>query len=205
MTERVLDERGTACPLPVVEARRALLADATATVRVIVDNRAAVENVSRLAQSMGRGIEVEEPSGSEFHVVIAAAGAAGATQPGTAGAPASAAAAGCGNVVLIGSTELGTGDPELGRTLMRMFVFTLKEVEPPPGAIVFVNSGVRLTTEGSPLLDEIRALADRGTEVLSCGTCLDFYGLKEKLQVGKVSNMFQIVTLLSTAGRVLRP
>jgi selenium metabolism protein YedF len=205
MSEQVLDERGKACPLPVVETRRELLGDATAGVRVIVDNRAAVENVSRLAQSMGRTVRVEEKSGTEFHLVIAAAVARSGAQSGPAGAMPSAPPGGCGNVVLIGSTELGTGDAELGRTLMRMFVFTLKEVEPPPSAILFVNSGVRLTTEGSPLLDDIRELADRGVEVLSCGTCLDYYGLKEKLQVGKVTNMFQIVTLLSTADRLVRP
>jgi len=197
MSERILDERGKACPLPVVETRRVLLGDPTAVVGVIVDNRAAVENISRLAQSMGRAVQVEERSGTEFHLVIAAV---------VSGTPApSPTAGGCGNVVLIGSTELGTGDAELGRTLMRMFVFTLKEVEPPPSALIFVNSGVRLTTEGSPLLDEIGELSHRGVEILSCGTCLDFYGLKEKLRVGEVSNMFQIVTLLSTADRILRP
>lgn len=203
MSERILDERGKACPLPVVEARRLLLEDATATVRVIVDNRAAAENVSRLAQSLGRTPQVEEPSGTEFHVLIGPASAA--PQSGPTRVPAAASVAGCGNVVLIGSTEVGTGDPELGRTLMRMFVFTLKEVDPAPGALLFVNSGVRLTVEGSPVLDEIRELEERGVEILSCGTCLDFYGLKEKLRVGQVSNMFQIVTLLSTADRVLRP
>jgi len=203
MSERILDERGKACPLPVVEARRLLLDDAAAALRVIVDNRAAVENVSRLARSLGRALQVEERSATEFHVVIAPAVAGPRSEP--AGAPAPAAGTGCGNVVLIGSTEVGTGDPELGRTLMRMFVFTLKEVDPAPSAILFVNSGVRLTTEGSPLLDEIRELAGRGVEILSCGTCLDFYGFKEKLRVGTVTNMFQIVTLLSTADRVLRP
>jgi selenium metabolism protein YedF len=204
MSERTLDERGKACPLPVVETRRMLIGDPGQVVRVIVDNRAAVENVSRLAHSMGRAIGVEERSAAEFHLLIAAAGG-DAPRVDPAEFAAAPPTGGCGTVVLIGATELGDGDPELGRTLMRMFVFTLKEVEPPPSALVFVNRGVRLTTEGSRLLDDLVELAARGVEILSCGTCLDYYGLKERLAVGQVTNMFQIATLLSTADRVIRP
>ncbi len=211
MKEQVLDARGKACPLPVVETRRLLLATPEAGTRVIVDNHAAVENVGRLARSLGRQVEVREISASEFHLSISAASAA--RQPGgssagaeTEAAPAGAvagAAGGCGNVALISSAQFGDGDAELGATLARMFVFTLKEVEPPPSAVVFVNSGVRLTTEGSPVLGDLGELAERGIEILSCGTCLDFYGLKDKLRVGTVTNMFRIVSLLSAADRVL--
>ncbi len=228
MSERILDARGKTCPIPVVEARRALLADATATLRVLVDNRAAVENVSRLAQSLGRGARVEEISATEFHILIAGAeapaaqaptggaspqpagGSGGSVSPSTAAAPQSKATAGggphgVGTVVLFSSDEFGHGERELGQLLIRTLVYTLKEVEPAPHALLFVNGGVRLTTEGSALLEDLCELASRGVQVFSCGTCLDYYGLKEKLKVGGVTNMFSIVSLLSTADRVIRP
>lgn len=110
-----------------------------------------------------------------------------------------------GNVVFIASHELGTGDPELGPVLMRMFILTLKESDPLPAAMIFVNSGVRLTTAGSLLLGDLRDLEARGVEVLSCGTCLDFYQLKDELQAGTVTTMRRIVGLLSCAERVIRP
>lgn len=212
MSELVLDVRGKACPLPVVETRRVLLNMPAQGVRVIVDNAAAVENVSRLAASLGRSVAVNEAAPGEFHLRITGGGPA--TGAGAAGSDAQASpradvpcgcSSGCGNVALIAGAEFGAGEPELGATLMRMFIFTLKEVEPPPSAVVFVNSGVRLATEGSPALDDLHELAGRGIEVLSCGTCLDYYGLKELLRVGSVTNMFRIVTLLSTADRILRP
>jgi selenium metabolism protein YedF len=213
MSERILDVRGKTCPVPVVETRKALLADAAAPLRVLVDNRAAVENVRRFAQSLGRRVETEEVSATEFHILIAGAGApavpaSAPAAPAPAPHPPTAAASdvkGIGTVVLFSSDEFGHGARELGELLVRTFVYTLKEVEPAPHALLFVNSGVRLTTEGSALLEDLCELAGRGVQVFSCGTCLDYYGLKEKLKVGAVTNMFSIVSLLSTADRVIRP
>ena len=107
--------------------------------------------------------------------------------------------------VLVSSQHFGQGDAELGAVLMRAFIKTLREVRPAPSAILFVNTGVNLTTKGSELIDDLRALEELGAKVLSCGTCLDFYGLKEKLQVGSVTNMYNIVATLVSTDRVVRP
>ena len=120
--------------------------------------------------------------------------------PAESGAPPSPRA-----VVLIGAEGIGTGDETLGRILMRAFLKTLKDLEPPPAAMIFVNAGVHLTTAGSPLLDDIRALENRGTRVLSCGTCLDYFHKLDALKVGSVSNMYEIASSLLTADRVVRP
>ena len=230
MKEAILDARGKTCPVPVVETRKALLADPAAPLRVLVDNRAAVENVRRVAQSLGRAVKVAEISATEFHIAIAgtdgtaaqasvphASGGGGPAHPAGAPTPPAsaiapqtrvAAASGAnavGTVILFSSDEFGHGERELGQLLIRTFAYTLKEVEPAPHALLFINSGVRLTTEGSALLEDLCELAGRGVQVLSCGTCLDYYGLKEKLKVGVVTNMFSIVSLLSTADRVIRP
>ncbi len=108
-------------------------------------------------------------------------------------------------VVYINSQFLGAGDDALGAVLMRAFLKTLVEEEPKPARLIFINSGVKLTSEGSEVLGTLAALSEAGVEILSCGTCLDFYGLKEKLRAGIVSNMYEIVRSLSEADQVIRP
>lgn len=107
-------------------------------------------------------------------------------------------------VVLFAKTTLGEGESELGEVLMRSFLKTQAQVERRPDTLIFLNEGVRLVVDGSVVLDDLRALADAGVTLLACGTCLDYYGLREQLQVGEVSNMFDIVTALNTAGHVIR-
>ena len=108
-------------------------------------------------------------------------------------------------IVLLASDRVGAGDDELGAVLMRSFVKTLAARPALPHAIVCVNHGVRLTCEGSPLLEDLAGLAAHGVKVLSCGTCLDWLHLKEALRAGEPTNMATIVELLATADRVLRP
>ncbi len=219
MGERILDVRGKPCPQPVIDARRILLEASPEVLRVIVSDPASAENVGRMARSLGKVVRTEQPQAGEIHLIITPGAAetgrqpvdgprAAASAPTAAPAPDEAAASyGCTpqNVVLVTSAEFGSGDPELGALLLRSFLKTLKEVAPRPRAIIFVNGGVRLTTNGSPLLDEMRELEGLGVRVLSCGTCLDFFHLKAALRVGTVTNMFEIVSLLSTADRVIRP
>ena len=108
-------------------------------------------------------------------------------------------------MVLISSHLLGSGEERLGQILMCAFVKTLREVEPRPAKIIFVNSGIFLTTEGSELIDDLQLLNRAGIEIMSCGTCLDFYRKLEVLRVGVVSNMYEIATALFQADRVVRP
>ena len=110
-----------------------------------------------------------------------------------------------GVVLLVTKDELGQGPPELGWVLMRSFFKVLARNEPKPARAIFVNTGVRLTTEGSEVLDAIQALEDAGVEILSCGTCLDYFDLKDKLKVGKATNMNDTVAALMKAERVLCP
>jgi selenium metabolism protein YedF len=109
------------------------------------------------------------------------------------------------HVVLLASDRLGSGPEELGRVLIRAFVKTQREVSPRPWRMIFLNSGVALTTEGTPLEEDLRALEAEGVEILSCGTCLDYFHAKEKLRVGRISNMKEISESLLAAGKVIRP
>lgn len=108
-------------------------------------------------------------------------------------------------VVLIANDEIGTGSSELGKILMRSFLKTLKEVEPVPQRMIFLNAGVRLVAEGSDLLDDLAALRGMGIDLAACGTCLDYFHLKERVKVGRVSNMTEIASALLGADKVVRP
>jgi selenium metabolism protein YedF len=181
----------------VIQSRKAMAeADKVTT---IVDNTTAMSNVSRMAAREGFAVETEEkddglylhmskmsdPS-AESAVVTGSAG--GATGP---------------TVVLIPNDGMGRGDDELGGILMRSFLHTLEEVEPLPDTIIFLNAGVKLTVEGSLVLEDLEALEQRGVEVLACGTCLGHFGLKDKIVVGQVSNMYSIAEALLGAGSVV--
>ena len=215
MTDEIVDARGLACPEPVIATRRALADEALTAVAVLVDNEASAENVARMARSLGCEVRLEDGDGpGELRVVVErAAAGAGAASDGAAdgakpaGAPESADACGTPSdvVVLLSAQTVGRGDEDLGRLLALGFVKTLKEVVPRPRTLVFMNGGVRLVVEGSELVPAVAELERSGVTVLVCGTCLDFFGLKEKLAAGRVSNMFEILSTLVAADRVVRP
>ncbi len=190
-----VDARGLPCPQPVILTRDALRENEE--VVTIVDNDTACHNVVRMAQKEGHITHVEE---REDSIVIHIRRG----EPVPKAAPARSEGTSGPLVVVIPSESMGRGEhPELGQILIRGFFHTLGEVEPLPDALVFFNSGVKLVVEGSPVLEDLQALAQRGVEILACGTCLGYYELKEKVAVGEVSNMYTIVETLLNAGRVV--
>jgi len=110
-----------------------------------------------------------------------------------------------GITIYIASDTMGFGDNELGRILIRSFIKVVKDMDPRPSCLIFVNRGVFLTTEGSDLIDDIKAIEASGAKVLSCGTCLDFFNRKDKVKVGIVSNMHDITDALMNSTKVIRP
>lgn len=191
-----VDARGQACPQPVILTRRALAQAGEVT--VIVDNLTARENVAGMARSRGCSVRVEEQADG-IYLHISSRGEPGGAPDLAAPVPEAEGA----RVVLIAADTMGRGPEELGRILVRSFLHTLTEVEPCPQVLIFLNSGVRLVTEGSPVLDDLRVLAGRGVRVLACGTCLDYLGLKDRVAVGTVSNMYTIAEMLLGAGTVV--
>jgi len=190
-----LDCRGLACPQPVVNTKKAMDEMEQGELVVIVDNPTARDNVARFAQSQGAAVDVEKKDGDFFlHI-----------RKGEAQDRKDQGAEAKRIVVYINSHVMGVGDEALGKILMKSFLKTLLDLEPTPSKLIFVNSGIQLTTEGSEVLESLRALSEKGAQILSCGTCLDFYGLKEKLKVGVISNMFDIAQSLLEADRLIRP
>jgi len=194
----IVDCRGLACPQPVMTTKKALDQLKEGELLVLVDNAVSCNNVERFAQSQGCSVEVEQ-RGENFSLRIRKGKVRQEAElPQEMEKPRKV-------IVYINSHLMGNGDEALGAFLMKAFLKTLLDLETKPNRLVLVNSGVQLASEESKVLDTLIALSEKGVEILSCGTCLDFYGLKGKLKVGAVSNMYEIIQSMVEADRVIRP
>lgn len=188
-----LDLKGKTCPVPVIETKNLVENRNVTELTVVVDNPVSCENVSRFLTSRGFDIKTEEKDCTfqimatrrleqtsqtlEEHKVF----------------------------IYIDGETLGRGSDELGRVLMRSFLYTTKELATHPWRIVFLNSGVKLVAEGSEYLDILHDLEGLGTEILACGTCLDYFDLKDKVRAGRISNMYEIESSFLEATKVIQP
>lgn len=198
-----VDARGDACPLPVVKAKKAIAElKGAGQVEVLVDNEIAVQNLTKMAQQKGYPYSAEKLAEKDYRVLFTI-GEAAAEPAGEA--PACMSDTRTDTVVAIGSDKMGIGAEELGKTLLKAFVFALTQQDQLPKTILFYNSGASLTCEGSPMLEDLKALEAEGVEILTCGTCLNFYGITEKLAVGGVTNMYVIAEKMLNAGNVVKP
>lgn len=198
-----VDALGLACPLPVVRTIKALeVLTGPAIVETHVDNETAVQNVKRLAEGKGFPVRSEKRSDNHFVVTMEA----GRVEPKAEETPVACIPDRRGNtVVAVTSDAMGHGSEELGKTLMKGFLYALAQMDELPKTILFYNGGARLTTEGSLSLEDLRSMEAQGVQILTCGTCLNYYGLTEKLAVGGVTNMYSIVETLSQADKVIKP
>ena len=213
MAETVLtiDARGEACPIPVVRTLKALgVLGGPGAVETLVDNEVAVQNLTRMGEGRGCEVSAERLGQKEWRVTVRASEAVvvagGEAEAVTCDVPTGAGEAAPRNVVVaITSETMGVGDDELGRKLMKGFVFALTQLDELPACVLLYNGGAHLSCEGSDALDDLRGLAESGVEVLTCGTCLDHYGITDRLAVGEVTNMYVIAQRLTGASLVVRP
>ena len=194
---QIIDAKGKACPTPVIMAKKAISAGES-SFTVLVDNTTAVENLKRLAENQGFDAAAAEAEGV-FSVAFTRTGCAACEEAVNSPLP----APGGDWAVFVGRDIIGDGDRELGTNLMRMFFYTLSQGEDKPGAVLFMNAGVKLPTLDEQIVEHLKALSAVGVEILVCGTCLNFYGLTDRLRVGTVSNMYDIVTRMQKAGKVV--
>lgn len=187
-----LDCRTLACPTPVIMTKKELEGMEEGQLLVKVGNEAAKENVSRLAGKMNLKYEVTHIEGEDYDIRIDVDGKVEDSLEEDVPVPSK-------RTIAISSATMGSGSEELGRILMKSFMYTVREAEPYPESILFYNEGVRLTTEGSEVLEDLEFLLEQGVEISSCGTCLDFYELKDKLKIGDVSNMYDIYEKMRNA------
>ena len=189
---QILDMSGKSCPVPVIETKK-MLKDAApgSEWQVLVDNDVARQNLQRMAAKLGCSFAFEAQEGGRFLIRL--------KTPETSLVAESTE----GLVVAVGKAKMGEGDEQLGGMLMKSFLYSLTELDQPPESLLFYNGGVHLTTEGAATLDDLHKLEEKGTMIASCGACLDFYGLKEKLAVGSVTNMYAIASSMASAAHLI--
>jgi selenium metabolism protein YedF len=191
----ILNMLGQPCPLPVINAKKNLRDTPLGqTVTVLVDNDIAVQNLTKMAQTLGHKAQTEAKGDGTFQVAIIVGQAPKAQNSETESG---------GLVVAISRQTLGRGDETLGKNLLKSFIFSLTEIDPLPEYLLFFNGGAFMTTLGSASLEDLQTLAGKGTIISTCGACLDFYQLKDKLLVGNVTNMFAIAQTMAQAKRVI--
>ena len=198
-----IDARGKQCPLPVIEAKNALKdAPEGEIMEILVDNEIAVQNLTKMAQQKGYQYSAEKLAEREYRVLFTVGEA---SETPTEEAPACAPDTRTDTVVAISSDKMGIGADDLGKSLLKAFVFALTQQDQLPKTVLFYNGGASLTCDGSPMLDDLKALEAQGVEIKTCGTCLNYYGLTDKLKVGEVTNMYDIVETLAKASKVVKP
>jgi len=209
-----INAMGKQCPIPVVLTGKAIAAmKDEGEVEVMVDNQTAVGNLQRLAERIGAGFSAEGQD-KEFKVTIkvtkdsiakAAPIGSGQDQSFTDGLAACGPKAERRDIVVFEKNVMGSGSDELGAILIKGFIYALSQLDKAPAACIFYNSGAKLTSEGSESLEDLKALAESGTDIMTCGTCVDFYGLKGKVAVGRTTNMYEIVETMDGADKIIKP
>ena len=196
---------GDACPIPVVKTRKAMeTIKGSEVVETLVDNEIAVENLKKMAGQMGYQVKDQKLEEGKYSVQIVVTEAE-KTEKIQADICDCRPTAASDKVVVIRSNVMGEGDPELGKVLIKGFIYALSQQEELPKTMLFYNGGACLTCEGSASLDDLKELEHRGVKILTCGTCLNFYGLSEKLKVGEVTNMYEIAETMSKASLIVSP
>lgn len=203
--EKIVDARGLACPQPVVKTKEAIGSMKEGTLRVLVDNEIAVQNVMKLGNYEGLSAVSEKKGEKEYEILFQ-------IHKGAKGNEMVQEEEHCipderkrGLVAVISSDQMGSGSEELGQILMKGFLYALTQLDHLPETILLYNGGAKLTVEGSKALEDFKTLEAEGVKILTCGTCLNYFGLTEKLAVGSVTNMYEIAETMAKATSILRP
>ncbi len=203
--QKYVDAMGDACPIPVVKTKNAIkeLNGQPGIIEVLVDNEIAVQNLTKMAQQKSYGIQSEKVEENKYKVVV---------NVGQAEAEDTAEEVVCSpdlrsdnTVVVVSSSTMGQGDDTLGALLMKGFIYTVSQQDTLPKTMLFYNGGAKLTCQDAPTLEDLKSLEAQGVEILTCGTCLNHYGLTDQLQVGSVTNMYVIVEKMTQASRIVKP
>ena len=199
---------GDACPIPVVKTKNAIRElGSGGVVEVSLDNEIAVQNLNKMAKQKNYEFSYEKKSDTEYIVTI------GINSDSKTDTNTVSKISGTQKdeislketVVVIDSDKMGDGDEEFSKTLLKGFIYALSSQDIPPAKIIFYNTGVKMTTQGSESIEDLKVLANAGAKIYSCGACLNNYGLTEKLLIGEVTNMYDIAGYLLNADLVVRP
>ena len=184
---------GEVCPKPVIMTKKALKEIESGVVEVSVDNQTSKENVEKMAKEMGHTFETKE-EGNVFVITITKAGEKQEKSSKEE------------NIVIsIGSDKMGEGEDELGKILIKGFIYALTEAETLPKTVLLYNKGVLLASTFEDTVKDLKVLEERGVEILSCGTCANFYHVQDQIKVGTLTNMYTILERQMKAAKVIKP
>lgn len=189
--KKTLDVKTLECPKPVIETQKALKEAAITQLEVLVGNQTAKENIKRFAESGGYEYTIEDKGGDVYSITIDKESWNEEEQESKPAAP--VVTMDGGNTYLILGEKLGKGEGELGKLLMKSFLYTLTQTQPFPKKIILLNSAIRLSTENVETVEHLQMLSKNGTQIYNCGTCLNFYQLTQELKVGEIGNMYDVV------------
>ena len=190
---RIVDCIGDVCPMPVIKTKKALAEASDERLEIRVDNGISLENVQKYIYSQEYYDTVCITHDGYFAIIV-----------NTSGANRKAASNDTNSIVVIASDVMGYGEDDLGRELMKVFIYALTQLETLPHKVVLYNRGVLLAAEDSPVLDDLRSLAASDVRILSCGLCLSYFNCEDKLAVGEITNMYAIAEMMQS-GNVIRP
>ena len=204
MPEKIVDARGMLCPKPLIMTKQALKElQHGENLRVIIDNEISKTNVERFLADNGLASFCTGENG--VFTLLVTKSTEELVRPDAQSYCSPAPAPKGKQVIAVSSDKMGSGPDELGAILMKAFISTIKEVTPLPSKIVFYNTGILLTAEGSPLVDPLRELESAGVAILVCGACVNYFKKQNDIRVGTVSNMYTILEALSGAGTIIKP
>lgn len=204
---RIVNAMGDACPIPVVKTKNAIkeLGEDGGSVETLVDNEIAVQNLTKMANQKGYPVQSEKLEQNKYRVVMTI-GTETTVEEEEENKVACVPDRRTGNtVVVISSSCMGEGDDALGTVLMKGFIYAISQQDELPATILFYNGGAKLTCEDAPTLEDLKSLEAQGVEILTCGTCLNHYGLTDKLKVGTVTNMYVIAEKMTQASLIVKP
>lgn len=188
---KIIDCKGLNCPLPVINTKKYFDSIENGEAVVIVDNEVARDNINKFAIGCGYKVAVTSEN-NEFKLTISKEGIVDKREISK------------DFIIIVSTNKLGEGDEALGEILMKGYIYTLSENDILPSKLVFLNNGVKLATKDSQVLESLKKLEDKSVEILSCGTCLDFYGIKDQLAIGSITNMYTIVEAMNSYGKVIK-
>ncbi|WP_407855359.1 sulfurtransferase-like selenium metabolism protein YedF [Enterococcus hailinensis] len=198
-----IDALGKACPLPVIETKKALREHTV--VETLVDNEIATQNLKKMAEQLGYIYQMQQQAENKYAVVISKAN----TESELTGEASETVITPTEDVVtdeyivVIDTNVMGRGSDELGKNLLKGFIYSLTEQDVLPSKVIFYNGGVQSVIKASDSLEDLIALAGQGVEIYSCGACLNFYELTPA--IGEVTNMYRIVEMMREASRIIKP
>ena len=220
-----INAMGDTCPIPVVKTKKALeKLEKPDTVETLVDNEIAVENLKKMASQMGFAVSDSKiNSGYSVKIIVDDIDKINDNKMSATNAKATSEAkansiktdademVSCNiknsgeKVVVIKSEFMGDGDKELGKVLIKGFIYALSQQDELPQTMLFYNGGAKITSEGSESIEDLKALEEKGVKIFTCGTCLNYYGLTEKLCVGEATNMYEITKKMTEASLIVCP